>query len=282
MELTEDERAAIRLTEQYRFEVQSQLKANRRKSVDLLGKVIAPATIVILSAIATGLVIPRILQSYDRDRRKHENAATLMTEITDRTEKMQSALRLRATAIDDFWTDVAELNAVLGEFALKRDFKEMSEEDFRREDTLMENDRMRVNQAHDSSTSKYESDLAEFRNWLGSLKTRLVIFYPDLTKSPAQNQAIKQLEVNVKECNDVVKTQESRYKKQIGDMIEVVKKSRQSWRSGKLTPEAYRQTVDAQLTVLHNFEGATVAPELNRRPIEALLTYISKNSPDVP
>lgn len=283
--LSFEERERVRLVEEYRFAVQQSLKERtpRRRGEFWIEKLLAPVVIVLLSALATGFVIPHILRAQERLRHEREISSALAEEIGQEMVKGQTALQQYADTIDSYWRETARANAMLGEFALKRDIGEMTPTEFARLDAAMENDRKRIEDRFDAGAAEYSKEIKHFRAWVRRLRVRLRVHYAGEPALPGVEQRLAQVARALQGADEQFAARQRELERAISERIEQVKALRRRFRNHELTPDAYRAEVEAVLGSLRAFdpEGRTGAVE-QLETLAALITFVEQHTPRLP
>lgn len=191
-----EDRSRIEAGEQYRLDVRRRLEASSRENEKKhvwREKLFIPAVIALLTLLASEWAIPRAADLIDRDRRQAEVAGTLMQDVAQQTAEIKASLQTRSDALDEFWLGSARINAMLGEFALKRDLGEMTVREFERQDTQIENDRKHVTERNDKSEDEHASASRTFRTWLIRARLKIESLYESTAHREAAVSALADL-----------------------------------------------------------------------------------------
>jgi hypothetical protein len=282
--LPADERARIETSELYRYEVRRRLETEvgTERRQFWLEKVAVPLVIALLTVTATGFAIPLALSAADRSRREAQLTAGLMQEIAQQTMEMQTNVDSLVSAVDAFWLDSAELNAQLGEFALKRDLGDMANDEFQRQDNLMENDRKRINEHHDTAIMEYAKHASAYRVWLSGMQTRLRVLYRTSAGLKVAEKALAKLDADRQSVDAIIDARDTGYAKLQRDQVGAVKSERQRFRNKTVTREVYREEVN---TLLDGIRATKPLPgrdiRLDNGMIATLIEFVHGNKPAV-
>jgi hypothetical protein len=279
------DRKWIEAIEEYRFEIRRRFEEQDARSGGRSQfwreKLFAPALIVLLTVGLSGYGIPKVLESADRSRRANALTAELLQEIAEKATEMQAAIDARSDAIDSYWADVSRTNAVVGEFALKRDIGEMTVEEFTRQDTLIENDRKRISAAFDASADEYAKELRVFRPWLQRMRMRVDFLYRANEKRSAVEQALLKIGSDLPKAEIWLKERQDRYEQDLYKQILAAKLQRQRFRRGEITADEYKRSVDPivdRLRVPVRMAGSPYA--LDPGAIASVLKFVRDTVPD--
>jgi len=278
------ERTKLEAVEQLRYELRQRFEEHQEKKVERSqfwrDKLIAPAVIVLITVGLSGFGIPMVLKSIDDTRRSTQITAELLQEVAQQTAEMQAAIDARADAIDAYWGDVSRTNAVLGEFALKRDIGDMTVDEFTRQDNLIENDRKRISDMLDRAAEQYSQHLRTFRPWLHRARMRITFTYSPTPGRDSAEQALIALGSELNKVDEWLAQRHDSYEKKLADDIEEVKASRQLFRKQQLPADEYAKRVNLILTRLRvpaPTEGPTYT--LSDTSINEILKFIRQNRP---
>jgi hypothetical protein len=278
--LSAEERTRIQAAEEYRLEVRRHLEArpeNEAPEADRFWKekLFVPLVIAMLTLLLSEWAVPRAARLMDRGRRQAETAGSLLQEVAQSVTEIAAAADARADAIDEFWVESAGINAIVGEFALKRDLREMTTKEFERQDGLIENDRKRVNERRDKSVDEYAKQVAAFRTWLSRTRLRIETEYMAGAQRDAADQALASFQGEVKRIEGWLDSRDSAYQKREFGSIAQAKSMRANFRKHELSPQQYRAQMNVILQELRTTKPIEPAgAALNEARVATVLRFV--------
>src|SRR5258708_1513856 len=109
--LSLEERDRIRLEEEYRYAVRKEILARESTQAPFwLDKFLAPALLVVITAIASGLVVPYILRVGDDQRRAVELKSRLIGDMVADSATAQMAMVRYNEQLCDYWNNIMQLS----------------------------------------------------------------------------------------------------------------------------------------------------------------------------
>lgn len=109
-ELSPEERSHIELVEEYRHEVRKRLADHESKAnLFWLEKFVVPILLVVVTAVASGLVVPYILRQGEDRRRAMELKSRLIGDLVTDSAMIQTALTRYNEQMCDYWLTMARL-----------------------------------------------------------------------------------------------------------------------------------------------------------------------------
>lgn len=180
--LSEAEMKHVRLIEEYRHALRQELEqSGKKKSVfsltTLSDKLVFPAVVVLVSAIASGYAIPWILSQQDKERRMAAIRAETIESISEKTATIAAAYQSFEGELENYWTGSLDLNGRYLQLKLKSANGEIGDEEFKREDGFLEADRTRLNEQLLKAHVQLDSEQRAFLIWGAALASRLRLYY---------------------------------------------------------------------------------------------------------
>jgi len=256
------DRAKIEALEEYRFEVRRRLdeaaeKAKERSSF-WKEKVLAPSLIVILTVLLSGYIAPKVLEQSQKTQRNRETTINLLDEIALQTAEMQVAIETQATAIDTYWSDAARANAILAEFAVKRNVGDITPSDFDKQNELLENDRARIHNQMELAAKDFDSQVRRFSPWVMRTRVKVAALYRDTPERKSFDHALEKLALSVNGVDASLEKKADLYDALLNGEIGALKQLRAQLNAKTLSPEQYRKDANViigRLRVLKHVPG---------------------------
>lgn len=188
-ELSEQDRAYIRLTEEYRAEVQRSLSHRAGWLSYLLDKVAMPVGLLMLTALLSGLVVPYILRVDDDQRQLLDLKARLINDVVGESTAAQMALIRANEQQCDYWN--AMLTIASRKRALKRRYDTLTAEERQTEYATLVEDRRREYDARISADRQYAESRFRLTAATERLRHTMSLYYGDAALMKAYSTALE-------------------------------------------------------------------------------------------
>jgi hypothetical protein len=188
-ELSDADREYIRLTEEYRYEVQRTLGNKPGRLVYLVDKVAMPVGLLMLTALLSGLVVPYILRVDDDQRQLLDLKARLINDVVGESTAAQMALVRLNEQQCDYWN--AMLTIASRKRALQRRYDTLTPEERQTEFATIAEDRRRENDARIAADRQYAESRFRLAAATERLRHTMSLYYGDPRLMKAYSAALE-------------------------------------------------------------------------------------------